>query len=251
MHADVTMVSTPSGTAFAMLSPQRHALAPTLLLLAADAEGTLTTEPYRRTGRLLHARGWNVLALDLPCHGADRRADEPEQLAGWAARTTAGENFVAPFQRRAHDALAHLVATGLADPQRIAAAGTSRGGFMAFHAAAGSPLLRAVAGFAPVTDLLALLEFAGQEHNPLVHQLALPTCADVLADRATWLMIGNADDRVDTDRVIAFTRALVRAATRRSLLAQMTLHVLPTPGHSSEAAWHDEAAYWLAGVIPR
>jgi dienelactone hydrolase len=228
-----------------MLPPQAGKPAPTLLLFAMAGADTLCTEPYCRVGRLLHAQGWNVVSLDLSCHGADSRANEPTELAGWAARTAAGEDFVAPFLKRVNDVVAHLVTRSLADPARIAAAGTSRGGFLAFHAAAANPRIRAVAAFAPVTDLIALNEFAGQKENPLVRRLALVNAAEALAGRAAWITIGNADARVDTDKAIAFARALASASQARSLVCDVTLHVLPTPRHCSFSEWHDEAANWL------
>jgi pimeloyl-ACP methyl ester carboxylesterase len=237
----VALLRTPAGIAFAMLPPQAGGPASTLLLFAMAGAATLTTEPYCRVGRLLYAQGWNVVSLDLPCHGADLRPGEPPELAGWAARVGAGEDIVAPFRQRVNDVVEHLVATDIADPSRIAAAGTSRGGFMAFHAAAGNPSIRAVAAFSPVTDLLALSEFAGQEANPLVRRLALTKAADNLADRAAWITIGDADERVGTDKAVEFASALPQAM----------LQVVATPGHSSASEWHDKAAEWMATVCGR
>jgi pimeloyl-ACP methyl ester carboxylesterase len=237
-----------SDASFAMLPAHAGKPAPTLLLLAMAGADTLCTEPYCRVGRLLHAQGWNVVSLDLPCHGADRRAGEPTELAGWAARVKAGEDIVAAFQKRVNDVVGHLVTTGVTDPARIAAAGTSRGGFMAFHAAAGNPLIRAVAAFSPVTDLVALSEFAGQENNPLATRLALVNAAEALAGRAVWITIGNADERVGTDKAVTFAEALKNAALAQKLTPRVTLRVLPTPGHSSLPEWHDDAALWLANA---
>ena len=83
---------TPSGMAYAMLPPHAGKPAPTLLLFAMAGADTLCTEPYCWVGRLLHAQGWTVVSLDLPCHGDDRRAGEPAELAGWAARAANGED---------------------------------------------------------------------------------------------------------------------------------------------------------------
>lgn len=246
----VDQPTTATGIAFAMLPPQDDTPAPTLLLLASTGTHTLMTEPYCRVGRLLHAEGWNIVSLDLPCHGADRRTGEPEELAGWAARTAAGEDIVATFQARVNAVVEHLVAKGMADPARIAAAGTSRGGFMALHAAAGNPRIRAVAAFAPVTDLTALREFTGQSSSPLVRRLAVAQATETLADRTVWITIGDADTRVDTGKAVALARMLERAAGACGLPPQVALHVVPVPGHVSLAEWHVQAANWLGQMIP-
>ena len=68
-----------AGTAFSMLPPFGPDPAPTLLLFAMAGADTLSTEPYCRVGRLLHEQGWNVVSLDLPCHGDDRAVGEPEE----------------------------------------------------------------------------------------------------------------------------------------------------------------------------
>lgn len=247
----VDSLRTPSGTTYAMLAKQAGGAAPTLLLLAMAGADTLTTEPYCRVGHLLHAQGWNVASLDLPCHGADRRPGEkgnPTELADWARRIAAGENIVAAFVAKANDIIGHLVATGAADPSRIAAAGCSRGGYMAFAAAAGNPHIRAIAAFSPVTDLLALSEFAGLAQNPLARRLAMATAAESLADRAAWVTIGNADTRVDTDKAVAFAEALKSASRAKALPQRVTLHVMPVPGHTTAPGMYEEAAKWLAAI---
>lgn len=247
--AEVVANRTPDGTAYAMLSPPAKGPAPTLLLFATTGESTLATEPYRRVGALLYAQGWNVISLDMPCHGAEQRKGEPAQLAGWVARTARGEDIAAELCARVNKVLDHLVKSRMSDPDRIAAAGTSRGGFMAFRAAAANPRIRAVAGFAPVTDLLALTEFANMKSNALAQQLALVNVAEKLADRAAWITIGNQDGRVGTDRATAFAKALTQAAEQKKLRARVELQVLPVPGHTSLPEWYDQAAAWLLSVL--
>jgi acetyl esterase/lipase len=245
----VKKMTTDAGTVFAMLPPHDGAPAPTLLLFAMAGPATLTTMPYSRVGQLLHAQGWNVVSIDLPCHGADRRTGEPEELAGWAARTAKGEDIVVTFQRQVNDVVAYLIAKNVADPDRIAAAGTSRGGFMVFQAAAGNPRLRAVAAFSPVTDLIALSEFSGLKSNALAMQLSLVNAAGKLADRAAWITIGDQDGRVGTERSIAFAKALTQAAGEKKVKARVDLHVVPVPGHTSLQAWHDQAATWFQQTV--
>ena len=246
----VITFTTAAGAAFTMLPLQQNAPAPTLLLLASTGVDTLTIEPYCCVGRLLHARGWNVVSLDIPCHGADCRAGEPAELAGWVVRIGQGEDFVTDFRARVNDTLAHLIAADIADPRRIAAAGTSRGGFLAFHAAAVNQRIRAVAAFSPATDLRALREFTDQQENPLLSRLSLEESVEALADRAVWITIGNADERVDTARVVAFAHALAAGARKHDPAGEMVLRLLPVPGHCSFSAWHDAAAAWLISVCP-
>jgi dienelactone hydrolase len=193
----------------------------------------------------MHVQGWNVVSLDLPCHGANSRSGDPVGLEGWAACIAVGEDIVSAFREQVNDVLEHLVKTGVADPDRLAAAGTSRGGFMAFHAAAGNSRIRAVAAFAPVTDLGVLSEFVGQEDNALVIRLSLIHAIESLANRAAWITIGNADTRVDTDKVVAFVRALENTSVTDGVQKNVALHVVSTPGHTSLAEWHDQAADWL------
>jgi dienelactone hydrolase len=238
----VQALRTPGGVGFAVLGEKPAAPAPTLFVFAAGAEETLANEDYVKVGRLVARHGWLCVALDVPCHGRDVRK-ESAGLVGWRGRLEKGEPLVSAFTAKASLVLEYLVKERYTDPRRVAACGTSRGGFMALHFVAAEPRVAAVIAFAPVTDLLALREFAGMDKHEATRALALDRHADRLAGRPVWLCIGNQDDRVDTDRVIAFTRRLVAAAKKP--LAPVELHVMPTVGHRIHATAHDEAAAWL------
>lgn len=235
----VSTAHTAIGVSFAMLPVHTGKPAPTLLLFAMSGTDTLKTEPYCVVGRLLHAQGWNIASLDLPCHGSDRRVGEPAELSGWAARIRGDEDITAEFQLRVNGVVDHLIGAGISDAKRFAAAGTSRGGYMAFQAAFGNPHIRAVAAFAPVTDLIALGEFNGQEDNPLVAKLALQRSATALSKRAAWIYIGDADERVSTDKAVEFAQSLEASGCKT------VLRVVQTPGHASFSEWHEDAAVWL------
>jgi len=239
---------TDAGTGLVLMPSRSGGRAATVLLLSSTAPDTLTTEPYRRFVQPLHEQGWAVVSMGLPCHDDDRRPGEPSELFGWAARTARGEDFVAAFCRQAREVVDYLLAQGTADPARLAVAGTSRAGFLAFHAAAADARLKAVAAICPVTDLRTLTEFAGQEHNPLLERLALVRVADALAGRPVWIIIGNADQRVGTDKATAFAEALTAAALARGLRGQVTLRLADLPGHRSLPRWHEDAAAWLGGL---
>ncbi|GIT31209.1 MAG: hypothetical protein Ct9H300mP1_32550 [Planctomycetaceae bacterium] len=84
----------------------------------------------------LARHGWLYVTLDPPCHGRDAKKGEPAALSGWAHRVKNGEDLVGPFTKRCRDVLDWLIARKYTDPDRIAAGGTSRGGFCALHFAA-------------------------------------------------------------------------------------------------------------------
>lgn len=220
-----------------------------LLFIFMGSIDTAMAEPlYTEVGQILAAEGVLSVVLDAPAHGGDAVPGEPSELSGWAHRVAEGKPFLAPFLERASAALDHFVATGMADPTRVAACGTSRGGFLAFQFAAHDPRIRCVGGIAPVTDLAALREFSGWNPPPPTAELALATLAPRLAGRPVWICIGNDDARVSTPRAIAFAEAVV--AANRALPTPpdpipVDLLVQSTPGHRSSAADHRRLSVWL------
>ena len=54
-------------------------------------------------------------------------------LSGWRHLAGKKRDFVAESNGRLTRVLDHLIKSGIADPKRIAACGTSRGGFLAIH----------------------------------------------------------------------------------------------------------------------
>jgi dienelactone hydrolase len=242
----VAIQTTPGGVQFGAMGARPTGPAPTLFVFANDIMGTLKINDYNKVGKLLIPQGYICVTLDLPCHGKSVRADESQGLDGWATRLSKGEDPIAPFTRDASAVLDYLIKEGLTDPARVAVCGTSRGGFAALHFAAAEPRVRCAAAFAPVTDLLALREFTGQEKNQPTNDLALRHLAEKLAGRPIWLCIGNHDERVDTDRAIAFTRDVVKASVAQKRKALFELHVMTSEGHSIHPTAHEEAAAWIA-----
>lgn len=245
----VRPMTTPAGVRFAVLGEPPAGPAPTLFVFAHTAEGTLTQEAYSKAGRLLLPQGWLCVSLDLPCHGQDARAGEAAELSGWRQRAESGEAFIDDFTTRCRAVLDYLVEQKRTDPQRVAACGTSRGGFMALQFTAVEPRVRCVAAFAPATELAALREFAGLEGDPRVTKLDVANLADKLSDRATWVAIGNFDERVGTDRAISLTRRIVAAAVENRRAPRVELHVVASKGHGLHPAAHPEASAWIAAQI--
>lgn len=242
----VTALKTPDGVAFALLGEKKDRPAPTLFVFATAAEQTLTSADYNRAGQLLAKDGCLCVSLDVPCHGADAKKGEAAGLDGWRARLAAGTDVAVSLTKQASAVLDHLIKEEYTDAKRVAVIGTSRGGFMALHWAAAEPRVGCVAAFAPVTDLLVLREFRGMEDHAATKGLALIRHADKLPGRPMWVCIGNNDDRVSTDHLIAFTRKVVAESTAKKVPAPVELHVMPTVGHRIHDSAHAEAAAWIA-----
>lgn len=243
---------TTDGLHYATLGPPptatgKAAPAPTLLVLALGLEQMRTNPIYSRLAQEMAEAGWLCITIDPPCHGEDHRSDEPEGLAGWRRRLERREPLMDDFARRARAVLDDAVQRGWCDPARIAASGTSRGGFCALHLARTDRRIRAVVGFAPVTDLAPLDEFIEIQVSPDLQALAMSNYADALADRRIWITIGNRDERVDTARAVQFCDAVVEAAARRGIApaAAVELSVTASPGHSTPPDAHRRAAEWL------
>jgi dienelactone hydrolase len=220
--------------------------APTLFILGSTIDGTLGSAYFRQAGNTLAERGYLCVSIDLPCHGQEQKSGEPEGIAGWRARAEKGEDFIKGMTDRLTAVLDDLVKRGWTDPQRVAACGTSRGGFSAVHFAAAEPRVRCVAAYAPVTELTVVREFLGAEDNAVLKKLSLERQADRLAGRAVWLIIGDRDDRVSTDHSVQFARAVTKESLKQKVPALVDLHVVVEPqGHTTPKGAAELSAAWI------
>ena len=247
IHGEVVTAKTADGIEYGLWGTKVTYPAPTLFIFASDIKGTLDNPYFRQCGDALAEQGYLCVSLDLPGHGADQREGEPGALGTWRTRSDAGEDFIAPFTARVRAVLDHLIATGASDSARIAACGTSRGGFMALQVAAADPRIKAVAAFAPVTNLMALREFGGAQNTEHVATLSLLANAEKFAGRAVWVIIGDRDDRVSTDDAVAFARRATAVSLEKTEAADVTLLILPEPkGHTTPQGAPELAAAWIA-----
>lgn len=250
---NITIEKTPAGVRYGLFGREEGGPRPTLFLFTFEIEKMQGLVPYTEVGRRLAKFGVLSVIVDAPCHGPDRREGEPPQLQGWRHRIEKGENTIKEFTERVSAVLDHLVETGATDKDHVAACGTSRGGFLALHAAAADPRIRAVAAFSPVTDLLALREFKGMENDPLTLSLDIARQAAKLSGKEVWISIGNDDRRVDTDAAVTAARALVGETAKNSdgslRAAHVELIVGANPGHAIIQNAHSRAAQWLFGPL--
>lgn len=246
----VQILKTDDGVRFGILGNKPAQPAPTLVLLASTPEVTLGNDDYLQAGVTLSKQGYLCVSLDLPCHGQERAPGEPDGLAGWRYRLEKGEDFVGDLQRRTRAMLDYLIVNKLTDPNRIAACGTSRGGFSALHVAAADKRIRCVAAMAPVTDLMVLEEFKTLSPPDKAAALSIEKHAEKLVDQGVWIVIGDRDVRVGTDHAIAFARRLSAIAVERNVPSHVELLVRSEPrGHTTPPGAAAQAAAWIAAQL--
>jgi alpha-beta hydrolase superfamily lysophospholipase len=248
-------LTTPSGVAFALIGERGAHPAPTLFMLGAAAQQSVELESFNTLGHILAREGYLSVGIDAPGHGEDVRPGEPTGLSAWRARLEKGEDPVTIFKERFTAVLDYLVKSGYSDPQRIVVSGSSRGGFLALHAAAGEPRVRATIVFAPVTDLLAVREFKGMGNASAAAHLDVMTLTGKLAARPLWLSISYNDERVGTRHAIDFALRMMELSREyrkpmNGLWSDDEVKLILSPargaeGHSTFEAAHEEAAAWL------
>lgn len=238
--------NTPDGVEYGTWGPHAKKNAPTLFMLASTIDGVLADPYFRQCGNELAELGYLVVSIDLPCHGTQTVEGEPAGLSGWSHRVGKAEDIVAECNARLSNVLDELIKTGLTDPERVAAAGTSRGGFLAIHFAAHDRRVKAAAGFAPVTELAALREFSDTQEHPLVAKLSLKNQTEQLAGRPVWIIIGDVDERVGTHHAIEVASRLSAAAKAKKVASNVELHVMSEPrGHTTPQGASELAAEWI------
>lgn len=248
LEPSIELNATPGGVAYGTWAKSTVRPAPVLFVLAGTVEQTLGGEYFRQCGNQLAELGYVCVSIDLPCHGS--QMCEGSGLSCWSQRAARGDNFVEECNARLSAVLDHLIETGVADRNKVAVCGTSRGGYLAIHFAAHDHRILCAAAFAPVTNLAALSEFAKVVEAPLVKLLSLEAHANRLVGRPVWIIMGDQDERVGTEHAVALGERMAAAASEKQVDNRMEVHVIPgTPGHTSPQGASQLAADWIVGQM--
>ena len=205
--------TTPGGVPFGLWGTVPDEPGPTLINLSLTIADAFSPS-FLEAAAILAEPPANYLcvSIDPPCHGSWLYDGIRPGLRGWAELAVAERDFVADFNGRMFEVIEHLIDEQLTDPNRIAVAGTSRGGFLALRYAAFDPRVRCGVGYAPVTDLRQLVEFDVAASVPFVDELSLASHLDPLVGRPVFIVIGDRDARVGTDSAVAVARELSKRA---------------------------------------
>ncbi len=227
--------------------------APTLFILSGTIDEALGDDYFKQCGTALATQnGWLCVSLDLPGHGKLKTSANETGLASWASAVRRKEDFVAASNARMQDVLAYLIQNNYTDTSRIFVAGTSRGGYLALQFAAFEKRVKAVAAFAPVTDLLALKEFNGITSGDLPGFILLDKHLQALARKSVWIAIGDRDTRVNTGEVIRFAGSLSKTILQYNAPGSIELNILPEPrGHTTPAGAVGRAIAWFRTHAPQ
>ncbi len=202
---------TPNITLYHVGPPLSEGPLPSLFYFALSGPDSLTLDPFNQPIQSLESEKIRIFSMTLPGHENELPAKEAMTL--WAADFARGFDPVSDFLDQAEAALHFAIKEELVDLHRLGAAGLSRGAFIASHLAARDPRFKALLGFAPLTRLSKIKEFAHMEENGLANRLDLIHLSSSLADRPVRLYIGNHDTRVGTRECFDFALSLVEHKT--------------------------------------
>lgn len=202
---------------------------PSIFYFTLTGQDSLATDPYNQPITAVGNELVRAFSLTLPGHCGG----EPPSagMDFWAHQIAQGNDPITPFLQECSDALDFLLSEQLIKPGYIAAAGLSRGAFIAAHWAAADPRIQAVLGFAPLVNLDHLEEF---HHNPpaLALALSLQEKIPLLVGRPLCFFIGNHDTRVSTDSCFSFVTQLAKISYKEGLRSPpVEMHILPPIGH--------------------
>ncbi len=135
-----------------------HGPLPSFFYFALSGPDSLTLDPFNQPVQFLHGQMIRIFSLTLPGHENDLPAKEAMNL--WAEDIAKGTDCVGNFLDTVQMAVDFAIRERFADPHKLATGGLSRGGFIAAHLAARDPRFRFLLGFAPLTRLSRIKEFA-------------------------------------------------------------------------------------------
>jgi esterase FrsA len=226
-----------------------HGPLPSLFYFALSGPDSLSLDPFNQPVQFLRGKMIRVFSLTLPAH--ENKLPPTAAMQTWAEDYARGADPLGEFLDNCAAAVAFAIEQKFADPKKLAAAGLSRGGLAALHAAARDERFRSVLAFAPITKLSALKEFHSLKTQAQVFDAE--NVADSLCDRSVRLYIGNCDTRVDTRSCFEFASALAQKAIQRKIRSPQ-IEFIMTPsigmhGHGTSPEIFKQGADWIASQL--
>jgi esterase FrsA len=225
-----------------------HGPLPSFFYFAISGSDSLCLDPFNQPVQFLQGEMIRIFSMTLPGHENGLPAKGAMPL--WAEDLAKGIDCVRDFIETARIGVDFTIREKFADPNKLATGGLSRGGFMAAHLAATEGRFRSLLGFAPLTRLGTLKDFANLQQNPLVQNLDLVHLAEKLSDRHVQLYIGNHDTRVGTRDCFDFAMNLVEK--KKTRISHVKMGIYPSigqDGHGTPLEIFREGARWIASQL--
>ena len=227
--------------------PLDKAHQPTVFYFALSGKDSVALDPYNQPALYLAKHGIRVFSLDLPAHGPNMNA--LDAVGVWAQEFAEGKDPISPFLDQIIFAIDALIAKGLIVREKIGVMGLSRGGLIASLIAAKYENIRAVVGFAPMTELSFASEFADLQDNENVRAINLQSHVAALCVKPIRYYIGNRDERVGTDKCFELVQNLANYAFEQNI-SNPPVEMIITPsvgqmGHGTSKEVFEAGADWI------
>lgn len=227
----INKIDPPSGlTIYHKGPPLTGQPLPALFYFALSGEDSLNLDPFNQPAMMLEHDPIHVFSFTLPFHGPG--FVNTEAMRNWADEIKQHNNFIKTFIDQAIQNIHFLIDQKFINPEKMAAAGLSRGGLIAVHLAAREPLIKTILGYAPLTDPVIMEDFKELRNNPITVSLSLCNVMDKIYDRSLRFYMGNRDIRVSTEHCFQFIKNLTETAFQKGIRSPQTELILyPSVGH--------------------
>lgn len=224
---------------------------PAVFYFALSAEESLVIAPYNSPATNLQQANIRVFSVDLPFHGKDLPATEA--LGYWAQNIQEGTDFLGNFLNDLENSVTALIHSGLIDLKNVAAAGLSRGCFIATHLAARIPTITHLLAFAPLTHMENIKEFELLKNSIFIEKHKLCHIEQALIHKNIKTYIGGRDTRVNTDLCYKWIRSLIEKAYEHKIKSpHIELVLKPSighQGHGTSKESFEEGSLWLINKL--
>jgi len=218
---------------------------PALFYFSLSDEESLHLAPFNTPVTLLGGKPLRIFSITLPAHGPG--FDKHKAIAQWAEWIGEGKKPLVDCIESICKTIDSLYEKNLITT--LATAGLSRGAFFATHIAACEPRVRAVLGFAPLTDLSYAKDFAAIKEDPHVKTMALHHLVPSLINTPIRFYIGNRDTAVSTSHCFQFIDHLANTAFDNGIRSpRAELVISPSighRGHGTPAHIFEAGANWI------
>lgn len=220
---------------------------PAIFYFALAGDESLELDPFNQLVVHLHNAPLRIFSMTLPAHGPG--FDKTHGVSVWIEKLQHGIDLLTPFFHDAVKQINFLISSHIIDARHLGLAGLSRGAFVAMHVAALEPRVRAILGFAPLTNLTYYKERVHKGKEEVLHAFDLRHLTPKLYDRHVRFYMGNHDTRVGTAECFQFVKELVeKGVENRVRSPQVELFIFPSigfKGHGTPQSLFEEGADWI------